>query len=311
MEKKQIIVNNNMYKYLILIVGFLIVSSCGTKKNISKKNEPIAKQVILIGSDGLGTYAFKKAKVPTMRKMMKGGAYSLKARAVLPSSSAVNWASILMGSGSELHGYTEWGSKVPELPSRIIGKEGIYPTIFSLIHKQKPNAKMGVSYTWGGIGYLFEKNLVNLDFNGKGDVETIEKALDFIVEEKPVFTFIHLDQPDGAGHSVGHDTPAYYEAVEEIDGLVGRVLARLENENMMDDTIIILTSDHGGIDKGHGGKTLLEVEIPWIIYGKNVPTQGELNTSIVTYDTGATIAHILGLQIPQFWTGRPVLNAFK
>lgn len=300
-----------MKKYLTFIVLTLVLSSCNTTKNITVKKQQLVKHVILIGSDGLGSYAFEKAKVPTMRKMMNNGAYSLKARAVLPSSSAVNWASILMGSGSELHGYTEWGSKVPELPSRVIGKGGIYPSIFSLIHEQKPNAKMGVSYTWGGIGYLFEKNLVDLDFNGKGDLETIEKALDFIVAEKPAFTFIHLDQPDGAGHGVGHDTPAYYEAVEEIDGLVDRVLTRLENENMMDDSIIILTSDHGGINKGHGGKTLLEVEIPWIIYGKNIPAQGELNTSIVTYDTGATIAHILGLETPQVWTGRAVKSALK
>lgn len=299
-----------MNKYLILILVIFMFNSCGTSKVTSKKTQPLAKHVILIGSDGFGAYAFEKAKIPTIRKMMKGGAYSLKARSVLPSSSAVNWASILMGSGSELHGYTEWGSKTPELPSRILGEEGIYPTIFSLINNQMPNAKIGVSYTWGGIGYLFEKKLVDLDFNGKEDSETMEKALDFIVNEKPAFTFIHLDQPDIEGHEIGHDTPEYYAAVEEIDGLVADVLNRLEDEKMMDNTIIIFTSDHGGIGKGHGGKTLLEVEIPWVIYGKNIPAQGKLNTSIVTYDTGATIAHVLGLEIPQFWTGRPVLDVF-
>jgi len=300
-----------MYKYLILIVAIFAFSSCGSSKSTTEKKQPIAKHVILIGSDGLGAYAFEKAKIPTIRKMMNAGSYSLKARAVLPSSSAVNWATMLMGSGPELHGYTEWGSKVPELPSRVLGKEGIYPTIFSLIHEQMPKAKMGVSYTWGGIGYLFEKKLVDLDFNGKEDPETTEKALDFIVNEKPAFTFIHLTHPDNEGHEIGHDTPEYYEAVEKVDALVATILQRLEEEKMMDDTIIILTADHGGINKGHGGKTLLEVEIPWIIYGKNIPAQGELNTSIVTYDTGATIAHILGIQTPQFWTGRPVLSAFK
>ena len=84
--------------------------------------------------------------------------WSLKARAVLPSSSAVNWASMIMGSGPELHGFTEWGSKTPELPSRVLGEEsGLYPSIFSLVEKQLPERKTGVFYTWGGIGYLFEK----------------------------------------------------------------------------------------------------------------------------------------------------------
>lgn len=269
------------------------------------------KHVILIGSDGLGAYAFDKAKIPNIRKMMSEGSYSLKARAVLPSSSAVNWASMIMGSGSELHGYTEWGSKTPELPSRIVGDEGIYPSIFSLIDDQLPDDKMGVSYTWGGIGYLFEKKLVDLDHNGKTDEATAEKAIDFFLEEKPALTFIHFDQPDGAGHGIGHDTPEYYEAVEEIDRLIGSVMDAVERSGMMDETVIILSSDHGGVDKGHGGKSLLEVEIPWIIYGKGIPAKGVLSSSIVTYDTGSTIAYLLGIAQPQFWTGKPVMEAFE
>ena len=79
----------------------------------------------------------------------------------------------------------------------------------------------------------------------------------------------------------------------------------------MDDTVIIFSSDHGGIGKGHGGKTLAEMEIPWIIYGANIPANGELKSSIVTYDTAATIAYVLGLKTPDFWRGKPVMEAFK
>ncbi len=292
----------------LIFIGVLCSCQPSIKKEGSKQ---IAKHVILIGSDGFGAYAFEKAKIPNLRKLMKDGSYSLKARAVLPSSSAVNWASMIMGSGPELHGYTEWGSKTPELPSRIIGNGGIYPTIFSLIDEQIPNAKKGVSYTWGGIGYLFEKNMVDLDFNGDSDEATTKKALDFIINEKPALTFIHLSEPDGAGHNIGHDTKEYYEAVENIDDIIGKIINTLEKNGIMDDTVILFSSDHGGIDKGHGGKTLVEVEIPWIIYGKNIPSKGELNSSIVTYDTGATIAYLLGLEVPDFWRGKPVIEMFK
>jgi len=216
-----------------------------------------------------------------------------------------------MGSGPELHGYTEWGSKTPELPSRVIGKGGLYPTIFSLIDEQLPNAKKGVSYTWGGIGYLFEKDMVDLDFNGSSDEATTKKALDFIINEKPALTFIHLSEPDEVGHNIGHGTTAYYEAVEKIDDLIGTIINTLEKNRMIDDTVILFTSDHGGVNKGHGGKTLAEVEIPWIIYGKNIPSKGVLSASIVTYDTGATIAYLLGLETPDFWRGKPIIEVFK
>ncbi|WOD42684.1 alkaline phosphatase [Hwangdonia lutea] len=293
-----------------LIALIVILASCQSKPQ-EEKLKPLVKHVILIGSDGFGAYAFLKAKVPNLRKLMEEGSYSLNARAVLPSSSAVNWASMIMGSGPELHGYTEWGSKTPELPSRIIGKGDIYPTIFSLIDAQSPEAKKGVSYTWGGIGYLFEKGMVDLDFNGPTDEETKDRALEFMVNEKPALTFIHFTHPDNEGHEIGHDTPEYYEAVEKIDDLVGEIVKTLEAHDLLNDTAIIFTSDHGGIGKGHGGKTLLEVEIPWIIYGKNLSAKGKLNSSVVTYDTAATIAHLLGLETPDFWRGQPVMEVFN
>jgi predicted AlkP superfamily pyrophosphatase or phosphodiesterase len=301
----------HIVKYMgISLVFIVVLFSCKSGQPVTGK-APIVKHVILIGSDGFGAYAFEKAKLPNLRKLMVGGAYSLEARSVLPSSSAVNWASMIMGSGPELHGYTEWGSKTPELPSRILGKGNIYPTIFSLVDEQMPNAKKGVSYTWGGIGYLFEKNMVDLDFNGETDEETIVKALDFIAKDKPALTFIHLTHPDNEGHEVGHGTPEYYAAVEKVDAQVGQIVDFLEKQGMWDDTLLIFSSDHGGINKGHGGKTLAEVEIPWIIYGQGVPAKGELKSSVVTYDTASTIAYVLGLDTPDFWRGKTVMEAFE
>ncbi|MDY7393979.1 alkaline phosphatase [Aureibaculum sp. 2210JD6-5] len=300
----------NLY-FLILTLIVLIFSACKSKKVEANTSQDFVKHVILIGSDGFGAYAFNKAKVPNLRMMMKEGSYSLKARSVLPSSSAVNWASMIMGSGPELHGYTEWGSKTPELPSRVIGKDGIYPTIFSLLDKQMPNAKVGVSYTWGGIGYLFEKSIVDLNYNGSSDEKTIEKGMEFFLKEKPALMFIHLDHPDVEGHEIGHDTPEYYGAVEKVDSQIGGIITTLKKNKMMDNTVIIFTSDHGGVAKGHGGKTLLEVEIPWIVYGKNIVNGGKLEKSIVTYDTASTIAYLLGLKIPDFWRGVPIKEIVK
>ena len=299
-----------MNKLLLSTLLLCLVFSCNQEsKSDDNVKQPLAKHVILIGSDGFGAYAFNdKAKIPNLRNMMQNGSYSLKARAVLPSSSAVNWASMIMGSGPELHGYTEWGSQTPEIPSRIIDTDSMYPSIFNLIDKQIPDTKKGVAYTWEGIKYVFENSLVDLNYNGKSDTETLEKALEFITNEKPIFTFIHFDEPDITGHSIGHDTKEYYQAIEKIDTLVGTISETLKKENMIDDSVIIFSSDHGGLEKGHGGKTLLEVEIPWIIYGKNISAKGKLDKSIVTYDTAATIAHILNLDIPDFWRGKSVIK---
>ena len=78
------------------------------------KGKDKAKHVVLIGLDGWGAYSLPKADMPNVKRLMEDGAYTLKKRSALPSSSAINWASMFMGAGPELHGYTEWGSKTPD-----------------------------------------------------------------------------------------------------------------------------------------------------------------------------------------------------
>lgn len=294
------------------------------------KNHP--KHVILIGIDGLGAYAFPEAKLPSMNSelsqkklinarkklhtptfnmLMKNGSYSLKARSVLPSSSAVNWASMTMGAGPELHGYTKWDSQVPELPSRELDKFGLFPSIFALMREQKPKSEIGAIYTWDGIGYLLPKKALNKNINPKNDQLTTEAAIQYIQEKKPELLFVHYSEVDGVGHKIGHGTPSYYEQINTIDSYIKRIIETIQKAGMEDDTVIIISADHGGKDKGHGGKTMQEMRIPWIAYGKPVVHQGKLKNSIVTYDTAATIAWLLELRVPQVWTGRPVKQIFE
>lgn len=274
-----------------------------------------AEHVVLIGLDAWGSYSMEKAKMPHVRILMENGMYTLDKRTVLPSSSAVNWGSMFMGAGPEIHGYTEWGSRTPELPSRVIYKNNIFPTIFQLLNDTYPEAEIGCLYEWKGIKYLVDT--LSLDYhaqavnsNIKPD-ELCEMAEKYIIEKQPTLLAVCFDNPDHVGHKEGHDTPAYYAKLEELDGYIGRILDAIEKAGMKDDTIVILTSDHGGINKGHGGKTLEEIRTPFIISGKNVWNKGEFLESMVQYDVAATIAYIFQLEQPQVWTGRAMKQVFK
>ncbi|PVD54090.1 alkaline phosphatase [Terrimonas sp.] len=269
------------------------------------------RHVVLIGCDGFGAYAVPHADMPELKKLMQNGAWSLKARAVLPSSSAVNWASILMGAGPTMHGYTEWNSVVPEIPSADTTPGGIFPSVFSLLKMQKPSASTALIFSWQGIDPLVEKGATDFRFagNNKDDV-CVDTAVVVIISQKPVLTFIHLDEPDGVGHNIGHRTKEYYEELKKVDARIGRIVAVVTEAGIADETVIIVTADHGGIHKGHGGKSLDEVLIPWILYGRGVKKNKELQTPIITYDTGATIAWLLGLKMPASWRGLPVKEAF-
>ena len=264
-----------------------------------------AKHVVLIGLDGWGAYSLPKADMPNVKKLMEDGSYTLKKRSALPSSSAINWASMFMGAGPELHGYTEWGSKTPELPSRVLNKNGIFPTVFQLLRDARPEAEIGCLYEWEGIKYLVA------DYS-KTPKELGDMASAYIKEKHPALVAICYDSPDHTGHTEGHDTPAYYEKLKELDTYVGQIVQAVKDAGILDDTIFILTADHGGINKGHGGKTMQEMETPFIISGKNIKKGLRFDdVSMMQYDVASTIASIFNLEQPQVWIGRPMKIVFK
>lgn len=293
------------FLFLIAALSFLLSGQAAEK----------AKHVVLIGLDGWGAYSVSKAEIPNIRKMMNEGCHTLKKRSALPSSSAINWASMFMGAGPELHGYTQWGSKVPELPSREVTENGIFPTIFYLLHKARPEAEIGCLYEWEGIKYLADT--LALDYHAQApDHNKHPEALcgmaeKYIKEKTPVLLAVCFDNPDHVGHAAGHDTPEYYAKLNELDIYVARIVQAVKDAGMFDNTIFIITADHGGINKGHGGKTMQEMETPFIICGKNVKKGGEFSESMMQYDVASTIAYIFGLKQPQVWIGRPMKQVFK
>lgn len=304
----------NRHSYYSLLAAFAllfsITLSCDAKGKVK------AKHVILIGLDGWGAYSLPKADMPNTKKLMEDGAYTLKKRSTLPSSSAVNWASMFMGAGPELHGYTDWGSKTPELPSRVLNQHGIFPTIFQLLRDDRPKAEIGCLHEWEGIKYLVDTLSLSyrhqvLDCN-KTPKELGDKASAYIKEKHPDLLAICFDGPDHTGHTAGHDTPEYYEKLKELDSYIGQIVQAVKDAGMLDETIFILTSDHGGINKGHGGKTMQEMETPFIISGKNIKRGLRFDDiSMMQFDIASTIAYIFNLEQPQVWIGRPMKNVFK
>ena len=275
-----------------------------------------ARHVVLIAIDGWGAYSVPKAdSIPNIRALMDRGCFTLHKRSVLPSSSAINWASMFNGAGTEMHGYTEWGSRTPEIPSVIVNERNIFPTIYSLFREQLPEAETGCLFEWEGIKYLVDSAAVGhcaqaFGYDRQPDA-LCRMAEQYIEEKRPAFVAVCFDQLDHTGHADGHDTPAYYRTLARLDGYVCRIVEATRRAGIYDDTIFMLTSDHGGTGKGHGGKSLLEMEIPFIIAGRNVRQGGAFSEVMMQFDTAATIAYVFGLKTPQAWIGRPMKQVFK
>lgn len=293
-----------------MTIGIFSLWSCFSQ------NSPKAvkvKHVVIIGFDGLSPDGIQHAATPNFHQIMQEAAFTFQARAVLPTSSSTNWASMIMGAGPEQHGITsnDWEKDNFTLPAIVQSEDFLFPTIFSLIKQQLPNAEIGAIYHWDGFGRLFEKSAVNYDVNTKTEEETARVASEYIIAKKPTFTFIHFDHIDHAGHEFGHGSLEYYKAVEKGDALLGKLWEAIKKAGIAKETMVIITSDHGGIGHGHGGESLKEIEIPFIVWGKSIKKNFPITTPVYQYDNAATVAYALGIKMPTAWIGKPVLNAFE
>lgn len=269
---------------------------------------PRVRHVIVIGVDGLSPDGVRTADTPNMQDMMANGAWSLNARAVLPTSSSANWASMLGGVGPAQHGVinNDWRVGEFSFPTSVTGSGNFFPSIFQILADQYPDLEVGSVYHWEGFANLYDRRFVSHDAHGATEAETTRLAADYIRAKRPNFLFVHLDNVDHVGHAHGHGTPQYYAAVAQADTHIGLIRQAAVDAGIMDETVILITSDHGGVGKGHGGATLAELEIPWIAYGKGVKQGFRLDLPINTFDTPATAAWLLGAEIPYAWLGRPI-----
>jgi hypothetical protein len=271
-----------------------------------------AAHVVVLGFDGMGTDGVQRAATPVMQDLMKRGAYTLHARGVFPTVSSPNWASMIMGAGPEQHGVTsnDWQPDKFQIAPVCTGSGGIFPTIFGLLRQQRPTAVIGVFHDWDGFGRLLEAKAPDLLKDGDGPDNTMDLAIAFVKEKKPALTFVQCDHVDHAGHEYGWGTPEYYASVAKADALVGKMLAALDEVGIARETIVLVAADHGGVGKKHGGMTVAELEIPWIIAGPGVAAGKGITGPVSIVDTAATIAYVLGLTPPSCWTGKPVVAAF-
>lgn len=298
-----------MRKYFTPIV-LLFALSCNNASN----NFPQGiEHVIVIGVDGLSPDGIRNAETPVIDSMINNGAVKWNVRTVLTTASSQNWASMIMGAGPEAHGIinNDWERDDHTLPPNVAGEEGIFPTIFGRIREAKPNAEIGTVYNWSGFGRLFEKKSVNYDKTFSTEDSTAADFTRYVREKKPTFGFVHFDHVDHAGHHDGHGTPAYYAAVAKTDSLVGEILKSIKDAGMSENTLVIITADHGGVGKGHGGATPEEGEIAMILYGKDIKKGYKIEQQVYTYDLAATIAFAFHITPPYAWTGRPVKPAFE
>ncbi len=111
----------------------------------------------------------------------------------------------------------------------------------------------------------------------------------------------------------GYDT-----AVRYVDDAVGRVIETLAAQGILDDTVIIISADHGenlGEQNVYGGHRLADygtTHIPMIIRWPGVTDSGNVTDAFhYNVDMAATVLDMVGAEVPDNWDGESFAGGLK
>jgi hypothetical protein len=284
------------------VVGFPEVT-----KRALRPVEAAAKRVLLVSVDGLRGDAIARYRPPTLSRLASEGAFTTTARTVTPALTTPAHLSLLSGVGPEKHGI--WGDDLeftPEMTSldplfKNAGRAGLKAHAFLSV--VGPLARFEEALQCKLAFGLDSLTLVEPDAN-----RVAGAALPTVRDPAVELVFIHVPDPDLAGHEHGWSSPEYGEAVMRADSALARVVQEVDEE-----TLLIVVSDHGGGGSFgshlHGSDADEDVLIPLILWGSRVVGADLGSASLL--DVPATALWALGLRAPSHYQGRALLHAFR
>ena len=187
--------------------------------------------------------------------------------------------------GPDGHGWTYNGEPAPD--ETVHSNLGAYvPSVFDVVHDRGlrtaayvGKAKFALLQRSYDAAHGAPDRTGPDDGRGKIDVfvhdedtEALTARLLGDLQGAPAaYTFVHLRDPDVAGHAAGWDLAdgsAYARAVARTDDVLGRVLDLVASDpRLRGRTALVVTSDHGGTGTGHAEARVEHYRVPFYVWG--------------------------------------------
>jgi len=274
----------------------------------SRPDDSVTRNVLLVSIDGLRPDAIAAFKAPTLTKLVAEGSYTLSATTILPSKTLPSHTSMLTGEPPDRHGVL-WNDAFSDQPGTLE-----IPTIFSAARSR--GYRTAAFFSKAKFSHLQVPGTLDYSqspggwFGRWSSSSTLDDVEEHLTTAAPNLLFVHLTDPDAAGHSHGWMSREYGRGVLRADAALERLLRVADTTYGVGKYTIIVTADHGGNGRDHGSDHAFDVTIPWIAWGRGV-TPGEIaSTTVKTMDTASTVLFLLGVERPTAWVGVPVRAAF-
>jgi arylsulfatase len=125
---------------------------------------------------------------------------------------------------------------------------------------------------------------------------------------------VHLEHP--TDEQTQRQRRHYMANVSMIDEQVGLLIEALERRGVLDDTVIVFTSDHGDClnDHGHSQKWSMyepSVRVPAILWGPGIAAGQQVDGLTALMDLGPTVLELAGIEPPEWMEAESLVPALR
>lgn len=250
------------------------------------KSNRTAKHVVFISYDAFSQDNFNKAKkLPNLSRLIKNGIYTSNLNSVYPTLTYVVHSTLVTGVYPNKHGVIhnnpfqpfieeknqEWywfrdNIKAPTIYDAIkdakmttagimwpvTGKSSIKHNLPEIVAINDENqmlkiVKNGSPLFTISMGLKYGKTLQGIKQPYLDNFSTL-CAMDTIKNHRPNLLLLHLIDLDDAKHRNGTDSKEVDEVLVRMDKRIGRIIKSANDAGIYDDTVFIVSGDHGQID---------------------------------------------------------------
>jgi predicted AlkP superfamily pyrophosphatase or phosphodiesterase len=234
----------------LVLLSLLVVAASGFAGE--------STSVWLVVVDGLGADRSSAADLPRLHAFVaeSGGSWG-RARAVLPTRTNPNHATLLTGAHPDAHGIV--GNKFWDAGPEVLRAMDLpilleMETLFTVLASERPDLRTAGFFSKAKLRRLFSaapgrQAAPDLAWNPSAldlsDARVMAAASALLASDPAHFAVITLADVDRISHHFGPGAPEAREAIERVDELVAGLLRTLRAGAAWGRTLVIITADHG------------------------------------------------------------------
>nr|HQV32167.1 ectonucleotide pyrophosphatase/phosphodiesterase [Calditrichia bacterium] len=216
---------------------------------------------ILISFDGFRWDYVHRDLTPNIARMAREGVSASSLEPVFPSKTFPNHLSIVTGMYPENHGIIMNSFSDPatgetyRLGDSVSVRDPKWYIAEAIWETAERNGVRTASYFWPGSELNgprrpYYRELYDHERPYGERIDGILKWLQLPEAERPRFLTLYFHETDSRGHRYGPDSPEVNRGIAMLDSLLGVLVDGLGKIGMLEQTNIILTSDHGMTNVG-------------------------------------------------------------